>query len=139
MTIEEAELRIKTKLPRSSRSSKRVMEASGNVFADLGLPNADQELLKARLTLQIYRIVKQRGLTQTQAAKALGVKQPHVSLLMRNRAGTFSIGRLIDFLTALGRRNHRAPYAQGARGNVGCVVLTFHLTTGSPVCNYSLR
>jgi predicted XRE-type DNA-binding protein len=103
MTIEEAELRIKTKLPRSSRSSKRVMEASGNVFADLGLPNADQELLKARLTLQIYRIVKQRGLTQTQAAKALGVKQPHVSLLMRNRAGTFSIGRLIDFLTALGQ------------------------------------
>jgi predicted XRE-type DNA-binding protein len=79
------------------------MEASGNVFADLGLPNADQELLKARLTLQIYRIVKQRGLTQTQAAKALGVKQPHVSLLMRNRAGTFSIGRLIDFLTALGQ------------------------------------
>jgi len=73
------------------------------VFADLGLPNADQELLKARLTLQIYRIIKQRGLTQTQAAKALGIKQPHVSLLMRNRAGTFSVGRLIDFLTALGQ------------------------------------
>ncbi|MGA3035837.1 MAG: helix-turn-helix transcriptional regulator, partial [Terracidiphilus sp.] len=67
------------------------------------LANADQELLKARLTLQIYRIIKQRGLTQTQAAKALGVKQPHVSLLMRNRAGTFSVGRLIDFLTALGQ------------------------------------
>lgn len=73
------------------------------MFADLGLPNADQELLKARLTLQIYRIIKQRGLTQTQAAKALGIKQPHVSLLMRNRAGTFSVGRLIDFLTALGQ------------------------------------
>jgi predicted XRE-type DNA-binding protein len=82
---------------------KRVTEGTGNVFADLGLPNADQELLKARLTLQIYRIIKQRGLTQTQAAKALGVKQPHVSLLMRNRAGTFSVGRLIDFLTALGQ------------------------------------
>jgi predicted XRE-type DNA-binding protein len=84
-------------------SSTRVTEGSGNVFADLGLPNADQELLKARLTLQIYRIIKQRGLTQTQAAKALGVKQPHVSLLMSNRAGTFSVGRLIDFLTALGQ------------------------------------
>ena len=79
------------------------LEGSGNVFADLGLPNAEQELLKAQLTLQIYRIVKQRGLTQTQAAKALGVRQPHVSLLMRNRAGTFSVGRLIDFLTALGQ------------------------------------
>jgi predicted XRE-type DNA-binding protein len=79
------------------------LEGSGNVFADLGLPNAEQELLKAQLTPQIYRIVKQRGLTQTQAAKALGVRQPHVSLLMRNRAGTFSVGRLIDFLTALGQ------------------------------------
>ena len=94
---------MKTKLPRPTRSSKRVTEGSANVFADLGLPNADQELLKAQLTHQIYRIIKQRGLTQTQAAKALGVKQPHVSLLMRNRAGTFSIGRLIDFLTALGQ------------------------------------
>jgi predicted XRE-type DNA-binding protein len=84
-------------------SSTRVTEGSGNVFADLGLPNADQELLKARLSLQIYRIIKQRGLTQTQAAKALGIKQPHVSLLMRNRAGTFSVGRLIDFLTDLGQ------------------------------------
>jgi predicted XRE-type DNA-binding protein len=91
------------KTPKKTASSKRVTEGSGNVFADLGLANADQELLKARLTLQIYRIIKQRGLTQTQAAKALGVKQPHVSLLMRNRAGTFSVGRLIDFLTALGQ------------------------------------
>jgi predicted XRE-type DNA-binding protein len=94
---------MKTKLPRPSRSSKRVTEGSGNVFADLGLPNPEQELLKAEMTLQIYRIIKQRGLTQTQAAKVLGVKQPHVSLLMRNRAGTFSMGRLMDFLTALGQ------------------------------------
>jgi predicted XRE-type DNA-binding protein len=91
------------KMKSSKKNATRVTEGSGNVFADLGLPNADQELLKARLTLQIYRIIKQRGLTQTQAAKALGIKQPHVSLLMRNRAGTFSVGRLIDFLTALGQ------------------------------------
>ena len=95
--------KMKAKTPRKAPSSVRVTEGSDNVFADLGLPNAQQELLKAQLTLQIYRIIKQRGLTQTQAAKALGIKQPHVSLLMRNRAGTFSIGRLIDFLTALGQ------------------------------------
>jgi predicted XRE-type DNA-binding protein len=94
---------MKTKLTGKTSSSRRVAEGSGNVFADLDLPNADQELLKAQLTLRIYRIIKQRGLTQTQAAKALGIKQPHVSLLMRNRAGTFSIGRLMDFLTALGQ------------------------------------
>src|SRR5271170_126648 len=80
-----------------------VTEGSGNVFADLGLPNPEQELMKARLTLQIYRIIRERELTQTQAAKALGIKQPHVSLLMRNRSGSFSVGRLMEFLTALGQ------------------------------------
>ena len=81
----------------------RATPGSGNVFADLGLPNPEQELLKAQLTLQIYRIVKARGLTQEQAGRVLGIKQPHVSALMRNRAGNFSVGRLIEFLTALGQ------------------------------------
>ena len=76
---------------------------SGNVFADLGLPNPEQELLKAQLTLQIYKIIKARGLTQAQAGAVLGIKQPHVSALMRNRAGNFSVGRLFEFLTALGQ------------------------------------
>jgi len=76
---------------------------SGNVFADLGLPNPEQELLKAQLTLQIYKIVKARKLTQTQAGAVLGIKQPHVSALMRNRAGNFSVGRLMEFLIALGQ------------------------------------
>jgi predicted XRE-type DNA-binding protein len=74
-----------------------------NIFADLGLPNPEQELLKAQLSLKIYRIVKQRGLTQAQAAHLLGIKQPHVSALLRNRAGNFSVGRLMEFLTALGQ------------------------------------
>ena len=80
-----------------------ITAGSGNVFADLGLPNPEQELLKAELTLQIYRIIKQRNLTQTEAGKILGISQPHVSALARNRAGTFSVGRLLDFLTALGQ------------------------------------
>jgi predicted XRE-type DNA-binding protein len=82
---------------------KGVTQSGGNIFADIGLPNADQELLKAHLTLQIYRIIKDRGLTQSGAGKILGIPQPHVSALMRNRAGIFSVGRLIDFLTALGQ------------------------------------
>ena len=77
-------------------------ESSGNVFADLGLPHPEQELLKARLTLQIYRIIKARRVTQTQAGEILGIRQPQVSLLMRNRSGNFSVERLRDFLTALG-------------------------------------
>lgn len=85
--------------------AKRVgMEkSSGNVFADLGLPHPEQELLKTQLALQIYRLIKRRGITQTEAGKVLGIKQPHVSALMRNRAGAFSVERLMDFLTALGQ------------------------------------
>jgi predicted XRE-type DNA-binding protein len=78
-------------------------KGSGNVFADLGPPHPEQELLKARLTLQIYRLIKVRGLSQAQAGEILGIQQPRVSALMRNRAGDFSVERLMDFLTALGQ------------------------------------
>ncbi|HEV2698316.1 MAG TPA: helix-turn-helix transcriptional regulator [Terriglobales bacterium] len=81
----------------------RMEKSSGNVFADLGLPHPEQELLKAKLALEIYRLIKQRGITQTEAGKVLGIKQPHVSALMRNRAGVFSVERLLEFLTALGQ------------------------------------
>jgi predicted XRE-type DNA-binding protein len=80
----------------------RAEEGSGNVFADLDLPQAEQELLRARLTLEIYKIIKQRSWTQAKAATVLGIKQPHVSALMRNRAGMFSVERLMEFLTELG-------------------------------------
>ena len=93
-------------------------KSSGNVFADVGLPHPEQELLKARLTLQIYRDITARDLTQAQAGELLGIKQPHVSLLMRNRSGNFSVERLMDFLTALGHdveirvKRTRKPHGQ---------------------------
>ncbi len=77
-------------------------KSSGNVFADIGFANPEREQLKAHLTLQIYRIIKSRGLTQAEAGAILGIKQPHVSALMRNRSGNFSVERLMDFLIALG-------------------------------------
>src|SRR5437763_14925924 len=83
--------------------SVRAEQSTGNVFADIGLPEPQQELLKAKLTLQLYRLIKQRGITQTEAGKILGIKQPHVSALMRNRSGVFSVERLMEFLTALGQ------------------------------------
>jgi len=104
-------------------TKSRAQRGGGNVFADLGLPNPEQELLKARLTLQIYKIVKARGLTQARAGEILGIKQPHVSALMRNRAGNFSVGKLMEFLTALGQdvRITVKPTRKG-RGEMAVVV-----------------
>ncbi len=81
----------------------RVKEGAGNIFADLGFANPEREQLKARLTLQIYRLIKERGLTQAEAGEILGIKQPHVSGLLRGQSGAFSVERLMDFLTALGQ------------------------------------
>jgi predicted XRE-type DNA-binding protein len=80
-----------------------VEESKGNIFADLGFPNPEREEIKARLTLQIYRLIKQRGLTQTQAGEVLGIRQPHVSGLMRGQSGAYSVERLMEFLAALGQ------------------------------------
>jgi predicted XRE-type DNA-binding protein len=77
-----------------------VRESGGNIFADLGFPNAEREQLKAHLALRIYRLIKQRGLTQAQAGKILGIKQPPVSA---GYSGAFSVERLMDFLTSLGQ------------------------------------
>ncbi len=81
----------------------RVKEGTGSVFRDLGFANPEREQLKARLTLQIYRLIKERGLTQAEAGEILGIKQPHVSGLMRGQSGAFSVERLMDLLTALGQ------------------------------------
>jgi predicted XRE-type DNA-binding protein len=98
-------------------------ESSGNVFADLGLPHPEQKLLKARLTLQIYRNIKARRLTQAQAGEILGIKQPHVSLLLRNRSGSVSVERLMEFLTALGHDVEiRVKRTRKPRGQIAVVV-----------------
>lgn len=93
----------KSKKATTGKRPVTVEDSSGNVFADLGLPHPERELLKARLTLQIYRLIKARSLTQAQAGEILGVRQPQVSALMRGQSGTFSVERLMDFLTALGQ------------------------------------
>jgi predicted XRE-type DNA-binding protein len=78
------------------------VESSGNVFADLGLPNPEEMLAKAELAIKIAEILRQRRLTQVQAAEALGVDQPKVSALIRGRLSGFSIERLLRFLLLLG-------------------------------------
>jgi len=82
---------------------KRLIAGSTNVFADLGLPDADERLAKARIAHQITLIIRQDGLNQSQAAQRLGIDQPKVSALLRGRLAGFSMERLFHFLNKLGR------------------------------------
>jgi predicted XRE-type DNA-binding protein len=81
-----------------------VEHGSGNVFADLELPNPDLALAKAELVQRIRHLIADRKLTQVQAAKLLGLDQPKVSALVRGRVEGYSIDRLFRFLNALGQR-----------------------------------
>ncbi len=80
-----------------------VTESGGNVFADMGLPEADEELTKAQLASHIRRVIERRRLTQVAAAAVMGIDQPKVSALLNGRLGNFSSQRLMRFLTALGQ------------------------------------
>ena len=75
----------------------------GNVFADLGIENAEEELTKAKLVREIEQIIKKKKLTQVDAAKAMGISQPKVSALMHRKLDGFSVERLLHFLNELGQ------------------------------------
>lgn len=79
-----------------------VARGGANVFADLGLADADAHLLKAELVTRIDTIVREQDLTQTQAARLLGLSQPDVSRLLRGDFREYSLERLLRLLTALG-------------------------------------
>ena len=73
---------------------------SGNIFADLGLPNAEEHQLKAALVVQLSRLIKERKLSQIDAAKLLGVKQPDLSKILSGQYRGYSVARLMRMLTA---------------------------------------
>ncbi len=74
---------------------------SRNVFRDIGVPNAEEHLVKAQLVFKIDAIMKQRRLKQSAAADLLGIKQPDVSKMLRGEFRQFSVERLLRFLVAL--------------------------------------
>jgi predicted XRE-type DNA-binding protein len=80
-----------------------VTVSSGNVFADMGVAEPEEELAKAQLASHIRDTIKRRRLTQIRAAHLMGLDQPKVSALMNGQLAGFSSGRLMRFLAALGR------------------------------------
>lgn len=87
-----------------SKSGIRYEMGSGNVFADMGLTNPEEHLLKANLARLINKAVEEHGWTQQHAAEVLGVTQPKVSDLGRGRLKNFSVERLLGFLARLDHR-----------------------------------
>lgn len=87
-----------------AKTGKRepIATGSGNVFADLGLANADELNTKLRLSVEINRMLADRNLTQAGAAKLLGINQPKVSALQHYKLEGFSVERLMHFVTQLG-------------------------------------
>jgi len=79
-------------------------EGSGNVFADLGLPDADQRLARSKLGFHVYKLLTDRRLTQREIAALLGIKQPEVSHLMNGHFNRFTTDKLLDFLKRLDRK-----------------------------------
>jgi predicted XRE-type DNA-binding protein len=83
------------------QTSPEITIGSDNIFADLGLDNAEEMLVKAKLARQIYICITERQLTQIEAAKILGIDQPKISNLINGKLAAFSIERLFRFLNAL--------------------------------------
>ena len=82
--------------------NKHVRKSSGNVFADLGVKNPEEALVKARLAHIISDAIKTRCMTQIEAAEFLGIDQPRVSRMVRGQLAGFSLDRLLHFVTLLG-------------------------------------
>ena len=104
----------------------KVTKSSGNVFADLRFPNPADEDTKMDLAIAINDAIEARGLRQADVANLIGATQPQISALAHYRLSGFSIGRLIDFLAAVGRDVeicHR-PTKDGAPGHVRVRELT---------------
>jgi len=116
--------RVKKASDEAAAEEVAVTAGSGNVFADLGFDEPEEELTKAQLASHIRRIVKRRRLTQIAAARVMGIDQPKVSALLNGRLANFSSERLMRLLTALGRDVEitvRAAPRDRARGRIRVV------------------
>src|SRR3990172_8167500 len=84
------------------RNMSKIEKSSGNVYADLGMPDAEEMLVKAQLSTKIAEIIKLRKMTQTQAAGVLGMPQPKLSNMLRGRFRGISEVKMLECLTRVG-------------------------------------
>jgi len=103
---------------------QQVLRSSGNVFADLRLPNAEEKQTKVRLAVAINRIIENHRLSQGAAAKRLKINQPKISALSNYRLEGFSVERLMNFLTALDRDVDIVIRRKPKSGRAGRILVT---------------
>ena len=98
-------MRATVKAAKRKRKATNISKAelgSGNVFADIGLEDAEELLLKAKLVTKVSQLIEKKGLTQTEIAKRTGLDQPKVSRLLHGQLSGFSADRLFAILNRLG-------------------------------------
>lgn len=105
------------------KASLEITIGSDNIFADLGLENAEEMLVKAKLARQIYVCITDRQLSQIEAANILGIDQPKVSNLINGKLAAFSIERLFRFLNALDRDVEITIKAKSSENNSARVII----------------
>ncbi len=104
-----------------SKARVEIHETKGNIFADLGLPNADGHFLKAQIVAELYRLVTSHKLTQIKAGSVMGITQPEVSRLFKGNFREYSVERLMEFLTGFDQDLEiivKPRRKRGARGEI---------------------
>jgi|SRR5215831_11659661 len=102
----------------------KVEMGSGNIFADLGLADADTHFLKAQIVAEIYRLVSERKLTQAQTGKRIGISQPEVSRMFKGHFREYSVERLMEFLTSFDRDVEIVVKPHKKAGKAGRIIFT---------------
>jgi predicted XRE-type DNA-binding protein len=97
---------------------------SGNIFADLGLPDAEEMLLKSNIVIELRRLITQRKLTQTAAAKLMGVSQADLSKILRGRFRGYSEAKLMRMLTAFDQDVEITTRPHRKSGEAGRIIFT---------------
>jgi predicted XRE-type DNA-binding protein len=110
----------------ASRENTRqlVARSSGNVFADLRLPNAEEKQTRVRLAVALNQIIEDQRLSQGSAARRLKINQPKISALSNYRLEGFSVERLMNFLTALDRDVDIVIRRKPRSGRTGRILVT---------------
>jgi len=102
----------------------KIEAGSGNIFADLGLPDAEEMLLKSTIVIELKRLIKQRKLTQTAAAKLVGVSQADLSKILRGHFRGYSEARLMRMLTAFDQDVEITTRPHRRAGEAGRIIFT---------------